>query len=169
MDDIAAESGLSKGSLYWYFDSKSDLFAEVIAGFFEGQGESAMHVLANHDAYSDKLRAGVRLMVEMVSRSQGMFGLFLEFWAQSDNRETASQHWAEVLTHYEKVIAGIIEDGVHSGEFRPVDAESLVWAIMAAFDGLAAYAVLVPELDLVRTSTVFVETLLSGLDMAGEG
>ena len=26
MDDIAAECGLSKGSLYWYFDSKKELF-----------------------------------------------------------------------------------------------------------------------------------------------
>ena len=25
MDDIVAESGLSKGSLYWYFDSKQEI------------------------------------------------------------------------------------------------------------------------------------------------
>jgi AcrR family transcriptional regulator len=30
MDDIVAESGLSKGSLYWYFDSKDDLFAQAV-------------------------------------------------------------------------------------------------------------------------------------------
>ncbi|MFZ5918086.1 MAG: helix-turn-helix domain-containing protein [Chloroflexota bacterium] len=26
MDDIAGESGLSKGALYWYFDGKRPLF-----------------------------------------------------------------------------------------------------------------------------------------------
>jgi len=62
------------------------------------------------------------------------------------------------------VIAGIIEEGVRSGEFKPVDAEQLVWAIMAAYDGLAAYVMMMLDLNLDRVSEVFVETLLSGLE-----
>ena len=61
------------------------------------------------------------------------------------------------------MIAGIIEEGVRSGEFKPVDAEQLVWAIMAAYDGLAAYVMMMLDLNLDRVSEVFVETLLSGL------
>jgi len=56
------------------------------------------------------------------------------------------------------VIAGIIEEGVRSGEFKPVDAEQLVWAIMAA------YVMMMPDLNLDRVSEAFVETLLSGLE-----
>jgi hypothetical protein len=44
-----------------------------------------------------------------------------------------------------------------------VDAERLVWALLAAYDGLAAYDMFLPGLDLAEISDVFVETLLSGL------
>ncbi|MDX1599965.1 MAG: helix-turn-helix domain-containing protein, partial [Anaerolineales bacterium] len=30
MDDLVAESGLSKGSLYWYFESKDDIVFGVL-------------------------------------------------------------------------------------------------------------------------------------------
>jgi len=30
MDDIVAESGLSKGTLYWYFKSKKELFLALV-------------------------------------------------------------------------------------------------------------------------------------------
>ena len=42
-----------------------------------------------------------------------------------------------------------------------------MWAVMAAYDSLAAYAMLMPDLDLERVSEVFIETLLSGLEVAG--
>jgi len=40
---------------------------------------------------------------------------------------------------------------------------------MAAYDGLAAYDMLMPELDFERISEVFVEALLSGLVADGDG
>ena len=44
-----------------------------------------------------------------------------------------------------------------------MDAENLVWAIMAAYDGLAAYALMMPDLDPEKVSEAFIETLLRGL------
>ena len=35
MSDIADNSGLSKGSLYWYFDSKDSLILQLLKRFFE--------------------------------------------------------------------------------------------------------------------------------------
>jgi len=171
MDDIVAESGLSKGAIYWYFHSKDDLFTTAMTSLFEDWGQEAVAELVQHETTSEKLRAGGRVMVDFCRKAQGLFSLFLEFWAQSDRREQVGQFWAGVLIEYEKVIAAIIDEGVQNGEFKPVDAENLVWAIMAAYDGLAAYIMLIPGLDLERVSEVFVETLLGGLvaDEHGSG
>lgn len=38
-----------------------------------------------------------------------------------------------------------------------------MWAMLAAYDGLTAYAMMVPDIDIDQASQVFVETLLSGL------
>ena len=71
--------------------------------------------------------------------------------------------WLDLLVEFKVLLVDVIEEGITSGEFRDVDAEGLVWAVMAALDGLAAYAMLMPELDLGSIGRVFVEALLVGL------
>ena len=44
-----------------------------------------------------------------------------------------------------------------------MDAGALAWMILAAYDGLAAYDMMMPDLDMDRISETFVETLLQGL------
>lgn len=167
MDDIVAESGLSKGSLYWYFKSKDDLFATALMSVFVDVGQEAFAALEQCTTASDKMRAVARAATGFGRAAEGLFNLFLEFWASSPRREEASQLWVGLLAQYKDVVVGIIEQGVESGEFKPVDAEQLVWAMMAAYDGLAAYIMLMPGLDLDRISQVFVETLLDGLVIEG--
>jgi len=168
MDDIVAESGLSKGSLYWYFESKDDLFVAAMLSILEKVGLEALDALEQCETASDKLRAVAQAAVSMGATAEGLFNMFLEFWASSPNREEAGQLWSAVLEQYKDIVVGIIEAGARDGEFKPVDAEPLVWALVAAYDGLAAYLALWPDLDLDRISRVFVETLLSGL-LRGQG
>lgn len=167
MDDIAAESGLSKGTLYWYFESKDDLFAAAITSSVMDWAEEGIAALKQCPTASDKLRTLAQWMVDLCKKFQGFFSLFLEFWASSLRREEAGQLWVDILVQYKDVVVEIINEGVRNGEFKPVDAESLVWAMMAAYDGLAAYIMFMPEVDLERISQVFVETLLDGLTVDG--
>ena len=167
MDDIAAESGLSKGSLYWYFKSKDDLFAAAIMSLPMDVGEEAVAALEQCTTASDKLRALAKSAANLSKRAEGFFSLFLEFWASSPRREETSQLWVGLLVQYKDIVVEIIEEGIRNSEFKPVDAEQLVWAMLAAYDGLAAYIMLIPDMDLERVSQVFVETLLDGLTADG--
>lgn len=166
MDDIAAESGLSKGTLYWYFKSKDDLFAAAITSSIADWGAKAVTALEQYPTASSKLRTLARWMVDLCKRFEGFFGLFLEFWASSPRREEAGQLWVDLLIQYKDIVVKIIEEGVRNGEFKPVDAEQLVWALMATYDGLAAYVMFIPDMDLEQVSQIFVETLLNGLAAA---
>lgn len=165
MDDIVAESGLSKGSLYWYFKSKDDLFAEALLSVFANIGQEALAGLEQCATTSDKVRAMAQTAASFGNAAQGLFNLFLEFWASSPRREEAGQLWSGLLDQYKDVIVGIIQEGMNKGEFRHVDAEQLAWAFMAAYDGLAAYVMLMPGLDIDQISQAFVETLLGGLEL----
>ena len=167
MDDIVTESGLSKGTLYWYFKSKDDLFAKAIASLFIDWGEEAVTALEQCTTASDKLRALAQALVSFCKEAEGFFSLFLEFWASSPRREEAGQLWVGMLVQYKDLVVGIIEEGIRNGEFKPVDAEQLAWVMMAAYDGLAAYIMFIPDMDLERISQVFIETLLGGLAADG--
>lgn len=163
MDDIVTESGLSKGSLYWYFKSKDELFEAGMMSVFTNVGEQAFGALEGCATTADQLRAMARVTANVGKMLVGYFGLFLEFWASSERREESAQIWMDMLVQYKDLLVTIIEEGIEKGELKPVDAEPLVWAMLAAYDGLAAYLAIMPDLDMERASEVFAETLLSGL------
>jgi AcrR family transcriptional regulator len=168
MDDIVAESGLSKGAIYWYFKSKDDVFQAAFTSMFEAVGAESMAALQACGTAAEKLRFGARTMVDLARDIEGYFALIVEFWAQSENRDEVMGFWAEMLTQYQQVIAAIFESGIQSGEFRKVDTDALAWMIMAAYDGLAAYDMMIPDLDMDKISETFIEALLKGLETDGE-
>jgi AcrR family transcriptional regulator len=163
VSDVAAAAGVSQGTIYWYFESKEDLLTAAVLSYFEEFGHDALACLEGPQTSAGKLRALGRCMAKLAGEAEGLFTLFLEYWASSARREETGRLWAGILTEYKDVIVAIIEEGVQRGEFRPVEAGPLVWAMMAAYDGLAAYMMLMPGLDLAAISEVFVETLLAGL------
>ncbi len=168
MDDIVAESGLSKGAIYWYFKSKDDVFQAAFTSMFEAVSAESMTALQACETAAERLRVGAQTMVSLARDIEGYFGLIVEFWAQSENRDEVMGFWAEMLAQYHQVIAAILEGGVQTGKFRPVDASALTWMIMAAYDGLAAYNMMMPDLDMDKISEAFIETLLKGLVADGE-
>jgi TetR/AcrR family fatty acid metabolism transcriptional regulator len=163
MDDIVAESGLSKGAIYWYFKSKDDIFEAAFTSMFEAVGAESMAALMACETASERLRVGAQTMVGLACDLEGYFGLIVEFWAQSENRDEVIGFWAEMLAQYQQAIAAIFEGGIQTGEFREVDAGVLAWMIMAAYDGLAAYHMMMPDIDMDRISEGFIEVLLQGV------
>ena len=163
VSDVAAAAGVSQGTIYWYFDSKEELLTAAILSYFARFEQDTLAGLEGYETAADKLRALGRSMTRLAQDIEGLFTLFLEYWASSERREETGQFWAGMLTEYKDVVVSIIEEGIERGEFRPVEAEPLVWAIMAAYDGLAAYAMLVPDMDLVASCRVLVETVVRGL------
>jgi AcrR family transcriptional regulator len=163
VSDVAAAAGVSQGTIYWYFDSKEELLTAAILSFFLRFGQDSLAGLEGQETAAEKLRVLGRSMAKLARDAEGLFALFLEYWASSARREETGEWWASLLTEYKDVIVGVIEEGVERGEFRPVEAGPLVWAMMAVYDGLAAYAMLVPDLDLAASSDALVEALLTGL------
>jgi len=164
VSEVAAEAGVSQGTIYWYFDSKEDLFQAAVLSVFEELDQETLGTVLMQATAREKLWGLVRGMEGLAGQMGGLFMLFLGYWASSPDRTKAGQWWLELLIEYKEVVAGIIAEGVQSGELRPVDAEALAWSMLAAYDGLAAYTMLLPDLDLARISRVFAETLIKGLE-----
>lgn len=167
VSDVAAEAGVSQGTIYWYFDSKDELLKAALLHFFVDFGEITFEALEHCQTAAEKLQALGQSMELFAKDAEGLFTLFLSYWSSSSQREEAGRWWIDLLVEYKDLVVGIVEEGVRNGEFRPVDAEALVWAMMAAYDGLAAYLVLMPEIDLHRVNQAFIDTLLNGLSTGG--
>jgi AcrR family transcriptional regulator len=169
VSDVAAQAGVSQGTIYWYFESKEELFTAALLSFFEDFGEEMVAALDACVSASEKLRVLGKTMEDFAEGAAGLLMLFLGYWASTPNREEVGRFWVDLLVEFKDTLAGIIEEGVRNGEFKPVDADSVVWALMAAYDGLAAYVMLIPDMDLGKVSRAFVEVLLSGLQDQNRG
>lgn len=163
VSDVAAHAGVSQGTIYWYFSSKEELFDAAIMAYFEGFGVEMAAVLQSDGTASEKLRALGRSMDQFVIGAQQVFVAFLGYWASSQDRQDSAQFWIDLLHEYTDEVVGVIEEGIRSGEFKQVDARALVWALAAAYDGLAAYLMFIPDIDVRSVSKVFMETLVAGL------
>jgi AcrR family transcriptional regulator len=168
VSDVAAQAGVSQGTIYWYFDSKDDLFEAALLSVFEQFGADTMLPLAQYTTAREKLLSLADSMVSFAEIAEGLFMLFLGYWASSDRQEESAQIWMDLLAQYKDAVAAIVEEGVRGGEFKPVDADALVWALLAAYDGLAAYATFMPDIDLNRVNRALIGTVLDGLLVNGK-
>ena len=132
LDDVAARAGVSKGTLYLYFDSKEALFKAVIA-------EGIVPTLA---AAEERVAAyggpAVGLLRELLfgwwqaigaTRLAGVPKLII---SESRNfPEVAQYYHDQVIVRGRALLRTALQRGIASGEFRPLDVETAIDVIIA--------------------------------------
>jgi len=137
MDDIVTESGLSKGALYWYFDSKKGLFISLFQSLMDQLGQ-AWEGIANDEESSatDKLRASLALFRAELGEMVHFLGIMMEAWALTRHDEDVESLISDLYEPYLALMSQIIEEGVASGEFRVKSVQTMAFVIMTLFDGI---------------------------------
>jgi AcrR family transcriptional regulator len=135
MDDIAEETGLSKGTLYLYFKSKEDLVTAILDRIFRGVFEQ---LEARRSSEASAIEAVGRFTEEAIrdyKRMLHMMPIAYEFLALAFRNKTVQKALTQYFKHYMEVLVPIIQHGVDSGEFRQVDAQEVAIAAAAIFEG----------------------------------
>jgi AcrR family transcriptional regulator len=122
LEDVAKRAGVSKGTLYLYFDSKEDLLKAAIR---EGYSEPLRHgeqALASFEGSSeDLLRTILKMWWDEVGATK-QAGLTKLVIGESQNfPELARFYHDEVIQRAHKLVSAAIDRGIKSGEFRAVN------------------------------------------------
>jgi AcrR family transcriptional regulator len=164
MDDIAQESGLSKGSLYWYFESKKELFLSIFEAYFRQMETAVRPILEGTLSPSEKLHAIAEMLVDLMAEAQSFVGVMIDFWSQTRHEEDINQLLRQIYEPYYQGLVAIIEEGIQQGEFRPVNAAHLASLLIAVYDGLMMQWLAMPEwVDLAGQTQTLLNVLLGGL------
>jgi len=131
LDDVAAQAGVSKGTLYLYFNSKEELFKAVISqGIFPVLDEGDAMLAQGGDS-STLLRAMMLRWWEMVGAT-ALGGIAKLMIAEAGNfPEVAQYYYENVIVRGRNLIRQVLERGIGSGEFRPVEIEPAIDVIIA--------------------------------------
>lgn len=137
MDDIVAESGLSKGTLYWYFESKKELFLSLFVEVMGQLGQTWESIVADEEASAtDKLLSSLALFRTELEEIAPFFGVMMEAWALTRHDEDVESIIRELYEPYLDVMTRIVEEGIASGEFRIESVRAMALVVMTLFDGI---------------------------------
>jgi len=132
VEEVAARAGVSKGTLFLYFQSKEDLFKAVVRENIANKFPTWQEEFISFEGTSaELLRYALSSWWERIgnTRASGITKLVM---SEAQNfPEIAEFYQEEVIKPGNAMIRRILERGVTSGEFRNIDLEQAVHIIVA--------------------------------------
>lgn len=124
MDDIARESKISKGGIYFYFPSKDDIFCTLIREMGESLIRRLKLLIDKYDSPQGKLEALLDGIVDLFVKYQGLARfLLIESFASNPVFERERQN---VIQGLETLVSEVIRLGKEEGSFNSDIDEELV-------------------------------------------
>lgn len=132
LDDVAARAGVSKGTLYLYFNSKEALFKAVVGDIVLPNMDVAEEMLARHTGpAADQLRD----ILDYWWNSHGdihLGALHKIIIAEAGNFPEIADYFSRtIILRGRELIRCVLERGIATGEFRPVDVDAAIEIIVA--------------------------------------
>jgi AcrR family transcriptional regulator len=170
-EEVAARAGVSKGTLFLYFQSKEELFKAAVRENISGRfAEWEQEFEAFEGSTADMVRYCMRVWWERIgsTRASGITKLII---SEARNfPDIAAFYQQEVVRPANQLIRRILQRGVDRGEFRPLDVDYTVFGIVAPMvflimmkHSLGACAPQEYPLEPLRYIDAQVENLLQGL------
>jgi AcrR family transcriptional regulator len=132
LEDVAVQAGVSKGTLYLYFDSKEALFKAVVReGLLPALAEGEDLVAGYVGSSADLLREVIGGMWRLIG-SQRIGGIPKLVFAEARNfPEIARFYHEEVILRGTALIRSVVVRGIARGEFRLVDVSAAIHIVIA--------------------------------------
>ena len=142
MTDIAAAAGIGKGTIYEYFRSKEDIFADAYGHIFLETEKRIGNVLESRISPEEKLRKLMNVTIEefLVGDGGEFAGIMMSFLSEGvrnkNERIMEIIDLKKIYSEYRIMISGILEEGISRGQFRDMDTHVAASVIIGAMDGI---------------------------------
>ena len=141
LEDVAARAGVSKGTLYLYFENKEDLFKAVVRGNVLPLLQHGEALVENFAGSSGELLCRlVRGWWELTGTTK-VTGLPKLVIAEAGNfPDLAEFYYQEVILRAHSMFRRVLQRGADAGEFREIDVDHLVHVALAPLVMLAVWS-----------------------------
>jgi len=131
MSEIAEGAGISKGTLYWHFDSKEDLFREITNGmnYFNNQFKKIVQTDQNsNEKIHHLIKFVLNTLVEHLNMIIDVFRNNVELISNEFKDTIEAKHKENI-----DVVAEIIKQGIDEGIIKnenPVDISTMLLSVL---------------------------------------
>ena len=134
MDEIAAESGFGKATLYYYFTSKDEVFIAIMEDGWRQLWEGIESKLVQEVTPRKKFMGIIKKMASIVKSNKILYGFL--FTAPNHIQDESKQSWKTYQERLYSILKSIIEEGIKKNEFIDLNPGMLMKAIGGLFHGL---------------------------------
>lgn len=165
MSDIADESGLSKGTLYLYFESKDQIIINLLDRLFEPELKQLRKLMDQEDIPAqERIQQYTERVIHDMQKMLKWMPIAYEFVSLAFRRETVQQVLRKYYQEHMNIMIPLIAQGIESGEFKDHDPQETAIALGAIYEGTALLWVYDQDMvDINQHIRSGVDLLLTGL------
>lgn len=129
VDEIAAEAGVARSTVYVYFSNRDDLLQACVASMYDQLKSAVADVLPDSAPPAARLRALVVGLLERIDESPAFFRLAMAVQSTDNAAGSAAVGGALMLIGLDmiRVLEELVRAGVAAGDFRAdVDVDRAV-------------------------------------------
>ena len=161
IEEITATVGVAKGTLYYHFASKEEIFNFLIEEGIKLLQNSVDIKIAKHDNYIDKIKAIVLIQIKIVAKYEDIITIILsQFWGKEDRNKKCQNLVYEYIGKIEK----IVQEGIEKGEIKNGDPRAIASEIYGLICSTLVYKKREGEqMDVMKLYHEYENTVVNGL------
>lgn len=161
IEEITATVGVAKGTLYYHFSSKEEIFNFLIEEGIKLLQNSIDIKTAKFSNYIDKIKAIVLIQIKIVVKYEDLITILLsQFWGKEARNQTCKKH---ILLYIYK-IEQIVEEGIKRGEIKKGNVQAIASEIYGLIGSSLVYKIRSnEEIDIMKLYKEFESTIIEGL------
>jgi AcrR family transcriptional regulator len=136
LDDVAAQIGVTKGVIYYYFRSKEEIFTEIRATAIRDAIERLKVILGAGGTPEQLLRAAVRDLVDHIFDDLDRYANVLSAQRLSPESHATVR---DLQRRYERLVQQIVVDGIRAGAFADRDPRVMTFTLLRACLSIAGW------------------------------
>jgi AcrR family transcriptional regulator len=160
VDTLADALNITKQTVYYYFESKKDLLAEIVRRLQEDTIKLFEKAQRLEGTGIEKLRAALLGYAELATSD---FGRCQHIVLRADLDPETRRESDRRIRDAERSVMSLIEAGISDGSIRPVNVRVLYFTIFGALNSLAVWFKPDGRLSVQEVANIQVGILLRGI------
>ncbi|GAB4462622.1 MAG: TetR/AcrR family transcriptional regulator [Anaerolineales bacterium] len=166
VDDIVAESNTSKGSFYFYFPSKQNIFLALVDTFADLLENRLRARLQTETSGMARLDLALRVCLEIFGQYRALAKIALVQAAGLGH--VFEEKRRAVNDRFIKIIKSNLDEAVADGSIQPIDTEVVACAWMGALSEVVLRWIFTGQPDPLRSLPVLRRMLLQSIGVSEE-
>jgi AcrR family transcriptional regulator len=161
IEEITATVGVAKGTLYYHFSSKEEIFNFLVEEGIKLLQNSIDIKTAKFSNYIDKIKAIVLIQIKIVVKYEDLITILLsQFWGNEARHQKCRKH----ILEYVNKIENIVNEGIKKGEIRQGNPQAIASEIYGLICSSLVYKARSKEkIDTMKLFKEFENTVIEGL------